>query len=155
MQVSFRWPQSPGQALPYCSPQKLRPASLLSGTGLQRPKWQHSGPGSFGSTAAKGPREEQSSKQRDSAGWNTIAGRPPRTRSCTWLPTYLRVQGEGCRTRTAPTAPCTPTHARRIPAAGRIAELWGQAWPSGMQGHPACSTASLHPRPGDTHQTEP
>lgn len=44
----------------------------------------------------------------ESTGWSPITPRPRLTRSRTRFPTHLSVQGEGCRTRPAPTAPCTP-----------------------------------------------
>lgn len=99
----------------------------------------------LGAHCCRGTPGRSNPGSRESAGWSSITPRPRSTRSRTRLTSHPRVQGEGCRTRPVPAPLCTPRHARRIPAAGRIAELWGQAWPSGMQGHPACSTASSPP----------
>lgn len=148
--------------MPYSSSQELRPAPLLPRAGLLRPKRRSPEAGRvLRLQRCRGTPGRNNLGSRESAGWSAITPRPRLTRSRTRVTTDLRVQGEGCRTRPTPSSPCTPRHARsRIPAAGRIAELWGQAWPSGMQGHPACSTASPlipapNPGPGDTHHTEP
>lgn len=55
----------------------------------------------------------------------------------------------GCGMQGVQGQPCSPSG--EIPAAGRIVEPRGQAWPSGTRGHP------IHrgPGPSNTHHTEP
>ena len=126
------------RALPFCFSGQL--------PGLSAPR---------AGTSRESPSARCQQGETSEEGPNTITHRPPRT-CVLHIADHLRGRaGWGCKghreCRTGVEEGWDALPPRKIPAAGCIAEPWGQARLWGIRRHPA----QRGPRPGDTHHTEP